>query len=99
MQGDKQDTLSSLMNNKFEDMGWLEANSDLHEMMELGEVEEVKTEVIEVKDPDDHQALIDEVETFLTQHEKAYPQVGDDLVPEVSILYSKSFSQEWQNKD
>lgn len=83
MQGDKQDMLSSLMmNNKFEDMGWLEANSDLHEMMELGEVEEVKTEVVEVEDPDDHQALIDEVDKFLTQHEKAFPQATDALPQE-----------------
>jgi hypothetical protein len=79
MQGDKQETLSSLtFGAKFEfDLPtfghnrhdeWLEASSDLQEMMELGEVEEVK-------DENDHQPLIDEVEEFLNKFDTSIPIV------------------------
>jgi len=76
MQGDKQETLYSMsydikFNLEYES---LEASSNLHEMMELDEVEEVKLEP-EVKDENDHQALIDEVEQFLLQHETSVPTV------------------------
>jgi hypothetical protein len=87
VQGDKQDTLQSLAYSvKVEDVptfgtahdGWLETSSGLYEMMELEEIEEVKAEA--VPEADDHQALIDEVERFLEQHEVQDPAALRDQV-------------------
>ena len=86
MQGDKQETLYSLSHDvKFNlEYESLEASSNLHEMMELGEVEEVKFEAFSpvVKDENDHQALIDEVEQFLQQHETSDPilEVSEEVL-------------------
>ncbi len=63
---------------------WLEASSDLHDMMELGELEEVKNEAVSMdENSNDHQALIDEVELFLTRHEASSAMPTVDLPPEV----------------
>jgi len=94
MAGDKKNTLSSLASNavtKYDDLPtfghsqdeWLEASSDLHDMMELSELEEVKNEVVSMDDSsNDHQALIDEVELFLTRHETSTAMPSVDLPPE-----------------
>lgn len=81
MQGDKQETLYSMsydakFNLEYES---LEASSNLHEMMELQDLEEVKLES-EERDENDHQALIDEVEQFLQQHEASLPAM--DTTPD-----------------
>ena len=90
-----QNTLSSLSSNavtKYDDLPtfghshdeWLEASSDLHDMMELGELEEVKNEVVTMdENSNDHQALIDEVELFLTRHETSSAMPSVDPLPEV----------------
>jgi hypothetical protein len=63
---------------------WLEASSDLHDMMELGELEEVKSEAVNIdENSNDHQALIDEVELFLTHHETSSAMPSEDLPLEV----------------
>lgn len=92
MQGDKQETLYSLSHDvKFNlEYETLEASSNLHEMMELGEVEEVKVEAVVVKDENDHQDLIDEVELFLQQHETSAPIL--DVSDEVKSLLQPSFT-------
>lgn len=94
MAGDKKNTLSSLASNtvtKYDDLPtfghshdeWLEASSDLHDMMELGELEEVKNEAVSMdENSNDHQALIDEVELFLTRHETSSAMPTVDLPPE-----------------
>ena len=102
MQGDKQEALYSLSHDvKFNlEYETLEASSNLHEMMELGEVEEVKVEAVVVKDENDHQDLIDEVELFLQQHETSAPilDVSDEvkslLQPSFTDLVSRQFSRQ-----
>jgi hypothetical protein len=98
MQGDKQETLYSLSHDvKFNlEYETLEASSNLHEMMELGEVEEVKFEPVVVKDENDHQDLIDEVEKFLQQHEASVPvlDVCDEPIFEDCPMSSTFISEE-----
>lgn len=98
MQGDKQETLYSLSHDAMFNLEYesLEASSNLHEMMELGEVEEVKVEAVVVKDENDHQALIDEVEMFLQQHEAAVPilDVSDEPIFEDCPMSSTFISEE-----
>ncbi len=68
---------------------WLESSSNLHEMMELADLEEVKNEAPESPDENDHQALIDEVEHFLHQHETSIPMIediSDEVIIEVSTV-------------
>jgi len=56
-------------------------------MMELGELEEVKNEAVSMdENSNDHQALIDEVELFLTRHETSSAMPTVDLPPEVNKL-------------
>lgn len=99
MQGDKQETLYSLSHDvKFNlEYETLEASSNLHEMMELDEVEEVKVEsAVVVKDENDHQDLIDEVERFLQQHEASAPilDVPDEPIFEDCPMNSTFISEE-----
>lgn len=88
MHWDKQATLSAL--SRADDLPnfgprpedeWLEASSNLHELMELGEVEEVKQE--SGPEDDDDQRLIDEMEDFLSFHESAFqvPLASDEPTP------------------
>ena len=82
MQGDKLDTLYSMTSGDSFDIEYesLAASSNLHEMMELGELEEVKMEADDdIEDENDHQALIDEVEKFLHQHEAIGAIVSDQV--------------------
>jgi hypothetical protein len=58
-------------------------------MMELADLEEVKNEAPESPDENDHQALIDEVEHFLHQHETSIPMIediSDEVIIEVSLV-------------
>ena len=64
----------------------------MQQMMEFEDLEEVKTEVEAPESPDenDHQALIDEVEHFLHQHETSIPI--EDVSDEVIILFLLIFA-------